>query len=75
MVGIYASSMPAEEFARNGVDAAELKPIIDAIVAATWPKGVEVTSPELAERLSVSGSPAECAAKLRDKVARPVSTT
>jgi hypothetical protein len=31
MVGIYASSMPAEQFARNGEDTAELKPIIDAI--------------------------------------------
>ena len=31
MVGIYASSMPAEQLERNGVDPDSLKPIIDAI--------------------------------------------
>ena len=31
MVGIYASSMPTEQLERNGVDPAELAPIIDAI--------------------------------------------
>jgi 5,10-methylenetetrahydromethanopterin reductase len=69
MVGIYASSMPAEQLARNGVDAAELQPIIDAIGGGDLAKGVELTSPDLAERLSVSGSPAECAAKLREEIA------
>ncbi len=33
MVGIYASSMPAEQLERNGVDPDELKPIIEAIGA------------------------------------------
>ena len=33
MVGIYASSMPAEQLERNGVDPDSLKPIIDAIGA------------------------------------------
>jgi 5,10-methylenetetrahydromethanopterin reductase len=69
MVGIYASSMPAEQLERNGVDAAELKPIIDAIAGGDLAKGVELTSPELAARLSVSGSPEECAAKIRDEIA------
>jgi 5,10-methylenetetrahydromethanopterin reductase len=69
MVGIYASSMPAEQLERNGVDPTELKPIIDAIAGGDLAKGVELTSPELAARLSVSGSPAECAAKIRDEIA------
>jgi 5,10-methylenetetrahydromethanopterin reductase len=69
MVGIYASSMPAEQLERNGVDPAELTPIIEAIGAGDLAKGIELTSPELAERLSVSGSPAECAAKIRDEIA------
>ena len=69
MVGIYASSMPAEQLARNGVDPEELAPIIDAIGAGDLAKGVELTSPELADRLSVSGTPQECAAKLRDEIA------
>jgi 5,10-methylenetetrahydromethanopterin reductase len=69
MVGIYASSMPAEQLERNGVDPTELKPIIDAIAGGDLAKGVELTSPELAAQLSVSGSPAECAAKIRDEIA------
>jgi 5,10-methylenetetrahydromethanopterin reductase len=69
MVGIYASSMPAEQLARNGVDPDELTPIIDAIGSGNLAKGIELTSPELADRLSISGSPAECAAKLRDEIA------
>ena len=69
MVGIYASSMPAEQLQRNGVDPAELSPIIDAIAGGDLAKGIELTSPELADRLSVSGSPAECAAKIRDEIA------
>jgi 5,10-methylenetetrahydromethanopterin reductase len=32
-------------------------------------KGIELTSLELADRLSVSGSPADCAAKIRDEIA------
>ena len=48
---------------------AELKPIIDAIGGGDLAKGIELTSPELADRLSVSGSPAECAAKIRDEIA------
>ena len=69
MVGIYASSMPVEQLERNGVDPDELTPIIEAIGAGDLAKGVELTSPELAERLSVSGSPEECAAKIRDEIA------
>lgn len=69
MVGIYASSMPVEQLERNGVDPDELTPIIAAIGAGDLAKGVELTSPALAERLSVSGSPEECAAKIRDEIA------
>jgi len=61
--------MPAEQLARNGVDPEDLQPIIDAIGAGNLAKGIELTSPELADRLSVSGTPAECAAKLRDEIA------
>src|SRR5215203_634247 len=39
MVGIYASSMPAEQLERNGVDPDELKPIIDAIGGGDLARG------------------------------------
>ena len=69
MVGIYASSMPAEQLLRNGVDPSELKPVIDAIGAGDLARGVELTTPEIAERLSVAGTPEECAEKIRRDIA------
>lgn len=69
MVGIYASSMPEEQLVRNGVDPGELKPVIDAIGAGDLARGIELTSPEVADRLSVSGTPEECAEKIRTEIA------
>ena len=57
MVGLYASSMPHEQLKRNGVDPEEVAPIIEAIGAGDMAKGIELTSPDLAERLSVAGTP------------------
>src|ERR671910_1632001 len=65
MVGIYASSMPAEQLERHGIDAAELKPIIDAIAGGDLAKGVELTTPEIADKLSFSGTPEEVTAKIK----------
>ncbi|PGH47066.1 LLM class flavin-dependent oxidoreductase [Streptomyces sp. Ru87] len=69
MVGIYASSMPQEQLRRNGVDPAELKPVIDAIGAGDLARGIELTTPEIADRLSVSGTPEECLEKIRREIA------
>jgi 5,10-methylenetetrahydromethanopterin reductase len=71
MVGIYASSMPEEQLRRNGVDPTELKPIIDAIAAGDLARGIELTTPEIAERLSIAGTPEEC----RDKIQREIAPT
>ncbi|MER7170638.1 LLM class flavin-dependent oxidoreductase [Streptomyces mesophilus] len=65
MAGIYASSMPEEQLRRNGVEPAELKPVIDAIAAGDLARGIELTSPETAEKLSVAGTPEECLEKIR----------
>src|ERR687894_1442183 len=65
MVGIYASSMPAEQLERNGVDPASLKPIIDAIAGGDLAKGIELTTPEIADKLSFSGTPEEVTAKIK----------
>ncbi len=66
MVGLYASSMPHEQLKRNGVDPDEVAPIIEAIGAGDMAKGIELTSPDLAERLSVAGTPEECVSKLQE---------
>ena len=64
MVGLYASSMPHEQLQRNGVEPDEMAPIIEAIGAGDMAKGIELTTPEIAERLSIAGTPEECAEKL-----------
>ncbi|NEY35172.1 LLM class flavin-dependent oxidoreductase [Streptomyces sp. PRKS01-65] len=69
MVGIYASSMPEEQLRRNGVEPGELKPVIEAIAAGDLARGIELTTPEVAERLSVAGTPEECLDKIRREIA------
>ena len=69
MVGLYASSMPHDQLRRNGVDPSEVAPIIEAIGAGDMAKGIELTSPDLAERLSVAGTPEECTEKMRTQIA------
>jgi 5,10-methylenetetrahydromethanopterin reductase len=68
MVGIYASSMPHEQLQRNGVDPASLTPIIEAIGAGDLARGVELTSPELADTLSIAGTPEEVTAKIKAEI-------
>ncbi|MGY1691454.1 LLM class flavin-dependent oxidoreductase [Geodermatophilus sp. SYSU D01105] len=66
MVGIYASSMPAEQLERHGIEAAQLKPIIDAIGAGDLARGIELTTPEIADKLSFAGTPEEVTAKIKE---------
>ena len=65
MVGLYASAMPPEQLERNGVDPAEVTPIVEAIGAGDMAKGIELTSPDLAERLSIAGTPEEVTEKIK----------
>ncbi len=68
MVGLYASSMPEDQLRRNGVEPEEMAPIIEAIGAGDMAKGIELTTPEIAERLSIAGTPEECAEKMEREI-------
>ena len=68
MVGIYASSMSPEQLARNGVDPAELTPIVEAMNEGELAKSIELTSPELAERMSIAGTPEEVTSKIKAEI-------
>lgn len=68
MVGLYASAMPVEQLERNDVDPAELTDIIAAVGEGRVDRAFELTSPELADRLSIAGTPAECAEKLSSEI-------
>ncbi|GLZ13001.1 5,10-methylenetetrahydromethanopterin reductase [Actinomadura sp. NBRC 104425] len=71
MVGLYASSMPAEQLERNGVSPADVAPIIEAIGAGDLAKGIELTTPEITEKLSIAGTPEE----VREKIQRDIAPT
>ena len=59
LVAFYISSMPPEQLARHGIDAAELQPVVDALGAGDIPKAVELFKPEYTEKLSLAGTPEE----------------
>jgi len=69
MVGLYASSMPVEQLERKDVDPAELTDIIAAVGEGRVDRAFELTPPELADKLSVAGTPEECAEKIKTEIA------
>lgn len=60
--------MPAEQRQRNDVEPEALREIIAAVAAGDLPRAYELTPPELADRLSISGTPRECADKIRREI-------
>lgn len=68
MVGLYASAMPPEQLRRNGVEPEELAPVIAALGAGDLGGAIDLTPPELAEKLSIAGTPEECAEKIKREI-------
>jgi 5,10-methylenetetrahydromethanopterin reductase len=68
MVGLYASAMPEEQLRRNGVEPEELAPAIAALGAGDLGGAIDLTPPEVAERLSIAGTPEECAEKIKREI-------
>jgi 5,10-methylenetetrahydromethanopterin reductase len=66
MVGLYASAMPDEQLVRNGVSPDDMKPIISALGAGDLAGSIDATSPQIGDTLSISGTPDECVAKLKE---------
>jgi len=69
LVAFYISSMPEEQLARHGIEAAELQPVVDALGAGDIPKAVELFKPEYAEKLSLAGTPDEIVDKIKSDIA------
>ena len=65
LVAFYIPSMPPEQLARHGIDQAELQPMFDAFAAGDVAKAINMFSPEMAEKLSVAGTPEECAEQIK----------
>jgi 5,10-methylenetetrahydromethanopterin reductase len=65
MVAFYISSMPKEQIERHGIDPSSLQPIVDALGQGDIEAALELTSPEVAEKLSIAGTPEECITKIK----------
>jgi 5,10-methylenetetrahydromethanopterin reductase len=66
MVAFYISSMPHEQLERHGINPADMQPIVEALGKGELDKALELTSPEVADKLSIAGTPEECAARIKD---------
>jgi 5,10-methylenetetrahydromethanopterin reductase len=68
MAAFYIPAMPRNQVERHGLDYDELQPITQAFGAGDVGKALELTTPEVAEKLSIAGTPEECVAKLRNDI-------
>jgi 5,10-methylenetetrahydromethanopterin reductase len=66
IVAFYLSSMPDEQLERHGIDPAEMKVIVDALGKGELDKAYELTTPEVAEKLSIAGTPEECVEQIKE---------
>jgi 5,10-methylenetetrahydromethanopterin reductase len=68
LVAFYISSMPAEQLARHGIAVEEVQPVVDALGAGDVARAINLFRPELAEKLSVAGTPEECVEKIKTDI-------
>ncbi|MFQ5545353.1 MAG: LLM class flavin-dependent oxidoreductase [Acidiferrobacterales bacterium] len=68
MVAFYLAAMPPNQVERHGIEYSSLKPIFDAFGAGDVQKAVDLTTSEIGEKLSISGTADECVAKLKDNI-------
>jgi 5,10-methylenetetrahydromethanopterin reductase len=66
IVAFYISSMPDEQLEMHGLDPAEMKAIVEVLGKGELDKAYEMTTPEIAETLSIAGTPEECVAQIKE---------
>ena len=68
LVAFYISSMPPEQLARHGIDAAELAPVVEALGAGDIKRAYEQFTPDYVEKLSLAGTPEEVVEKIKTDI-------
>lgn len=68
VVAFYIPAMPREQIERHGIDPDSLQPIMDAFNVGDVEKAIELTTMEMTEKLSMSGSPEEWVARIEGEV-------
>lgn len=67
-VAFYIPAMPREQIERHGIDPESVQPIMDAFNVGDVERAIELTTIELTEKLSLSGSPDEWIDRIRSDV-------
>jgi 5,10-methylenetetrahydromethanopterin reductase len=65
----YLSSMAPELVERHGISYSDVRPVVDAFGRGDVERALELTTPEIGERLSIAGEPAEWIERLRSDFA------
>jgi 5,10-methylenetetrahydromethanopterin reductase len=68
MAAFYIPAMPKSQVERHGIEYESLQPITDAFASGDVNRALELTTPELGDTLSVSGTPEECVDKLKTNI-------
>ena len=68
LVAFYISSMPPEQLARHGIDAAELAPVVEALGGGDVAKAISLFEPHYAEKLSLAGTPEEVVEQIKTDI-------
>ena len=68
MAAFYIPAMPKSQVERHGIEYESLQPITDAFASGDVNRALELTTPELGDALSVSGTPEECVEKLKTNI-------
>lgn len=66
IVSFYISAMPEIQLRLHGLDPAEMKEIVNALDNGELDKAYDMTTPEVAEKLSIAGTPEECVTQIRE---------
>jgi 5,10-methylenetetrahydromethanopterin reductase len=66
IVAFYLSAMPKEQLERHGIDPEETKTIVEALGRGELDTAYDLTTPEIAETLSIAGTPEECVVKIKE---------
>jgi 5,10-methylenetetrahydromethanopterin reductase len=64
----YIPAMPHEQLERHGITQEDVKPIMDAFGAGDVQKAIDEMTPELADKLSIAGTPEEVVEKIRTDI-------
>jgi 5,10-methylenetetrahydromethanopterin reductase len=68
LVAFYIPAMPVEQVMRHGIAVEQTQPIHEAFAHGDVERAIELTTPDLVEKLSFSGTPEDVVAQIRENV-------